>query len=95
MNSSVDAALLAFASVRLLLFESPMSLLAANLSALSMKSQRYVTRAVATFLVTANEASAISFHGTPTFATAAAALIFLIPSTEWLDSGGPEDDADE
>ena len=25
----------------------------------------------------------------------AAALIFLIPSTEWLDSGGPEDDADE
>ena len=50
-----------------------MSLLAANLSALSTKSQRFVTRAVATYLVTANEASAITFHGTPTFATAAAA----------------------
>ena len=25
----------------------------------------------------------------------AAALIFLIPSTEWLDSGGPDDDDDE
>ena len=25
----------------------------------------------------------------------AAALIFLIPSTEWLDSGGPDDDVDE
>ena len=25
----------------------------------------------------------------------AAALIFLIPSTEWLDSGGPDDDGDE
>ena len=69
----VGVPLLAFASVRLLLFEPPMSLLAANLSALSTKSQRFVTRAVATYLVTANEASAISFHGTPTFATAAAA----------------------
>ena len=65
--------LLVFASVRRLLFAPPMSLLAANLSALSTKSQRFVTRAVATYLVTANEASAISFHGTPTFATAAAA----------------------
>ena len=39
-----------------------MSLLAANLSALSTKSQRFVTRALATYLVTANEASAISFQ---------------------------------